>query len=77
MTAILEHNAEEHWVRVQPGVIKDDLNSRIKSTGYFFSPDLSTSNRATIGGMISTDASGQEQGATAAPQGMCSPYRSC
>ena len=59
MTAILEHNAEEHWVRVQPGVIKDDLNSRIKSTGYFFSPDLSTSNRATIGGMISTDASGQ------------------
>ena len=47
MTAILEHNKDEHWVRVQPGVIKDDLNSRIKSTGYFFSPDLSTSNRAT------------------------------
>ena len=59
MREILEINVEEGWVRVQTGVIKDQLNDFSKSYGFFFSPDLSTSNRATIGGMISTDASGQ------------------
>lgn len=59
MNQILEVNLQEHWVRVQSGVIKDALNDLLRPHGYFFSPDLSTSNRATIGGMISTDASGQ------------------
>lgn len=59
MNEILELNLEECWVRVQAGVIKDALNDYLLPHGYFFSPDLSTSNRATIGGMISTDASGQ------------------
>ena len=59
MREILEINVEEGWVRVQTGVIKDQLNNFLKPYGFFFSPDLSTSNRATIGGMISTDASGQ------------------
>ncbi|MDO6463574.1 D-2-hydroxyglutarate dehydrogenase YdiJ [Pseudoalteromonas carrageenovora] len=59
MREILEINVEEGWVRVQTGVIKDQLNDFLKPYGFFFSPDLSTSNRATIGGMISTDASGQ------------------
>lgn len=59
MNQILEINAEEGWVRVQSGVIKDQLNDAVRPHGYFFSPDLSTSNRATIGGMINTDASGQ------------------
>ena len=59
MNQILEVNLEEQWVRVQSGVIKDALNDVLRPHGYFFSPDLSTSNRATIGGMISTDASGQ------------------
>ncbi|MEL0646316.1 FAD-binding and (Fe-S)-binding domain-containing protein [Pseudoalteromonas agarivorans] len=59
MRKILEINVEEGWVRVQTGVIKDQLNDFLKPYGFFFSPDLSTSNRATIGGMISTDASGQ------------------
>ncbi|MDF2177727.1 FAD-binding and (Fe-S)-binding domain-containing protein [Aliiglaciecola sp. CAU 1673] len=59
MRAILEFNAEERWVRVQAGVIKDQLNDFLRPHGFFFSPDLSTSNRATIGGMINTDASGQ------------------
>ncbi len=59
MNQILEVNAEEGWVRVQTGTIKDQLNDALRPYGFFFSPDLSTSNRATIGGMISTDASGQ------------------
>lgn len=59
MRDILELNLEEQWVRVQSGVVKDALNDFLRPHGYFFSPDLSTSNRATIGGMISTDASGQ------------------
>ena len=56
---IIEFNPQERWVRVQAGVIKDQLNAFLKPHGFFFAPDLSTSNRATIGGMISTDASGQ------------------
>ncbi|MFY2508551.1 FAD-binding and (Fe-S)-binding domain-containing protein [Vibrio pectenicida] len=59
MNKVLEINQEEGWVRVQSGVIKDQINDVIRPYGYFFSPDLSTSNRATIGGMINTDASGQ------------------
>jgi FAD/FMN-containing dehydrogenase/Fe-S oxidoreductase len=59
MNAILEVNAEEGWARVQAGVVKDQLNAAVASHGLFFAPELSPSNRATIGGMIATDASGQ------------------
>jgi FAD/FMN-containing dehydrogenase/Fe-S oxidoreductase len=59
MNKILEINAEEGWARVEAGVVKDQLNEAIKPYGLFFAPELSTSNRATIGGMINTDASGQ------------------
>ncbi len=59
MNKVLEINPEQAWVRVQAGVVKDQLNDLLKPHGYFFAPDLSTSNRATIGGMINTDASGQ------------------
>ena len=59
MTRILEIDAENGWVRVEPGVVKDQLNRALKAHGLFFAPELSTSNRATIGGMISTDACGQ------------------
>lgn len=59
MNRILEINHEERWVRVQAGVVKDQLNAALKPYGLFFAPELSTSNRATIGGMINTDASGQ------------------
>lgn len=59
MNSILEINVEERWVRVQCGVVKDQLNAALKPHGLFFAPELSTSNRATIGGMINTDASGQ------------------
>ncbi|MBH8581995.1 FAD-binding oxidoreductase, partial [Halomonas pacifica] len=59
MNRILEIDVEQRRVRVQAGVVKDQLNAALKPHGLFFAPELSTSNRATIGGMISTDASGQ------------------
>lgn len=59
MNSILEVNAEERWVKVQPGVVLDQLNAHVKPTGTFFAPTLSTSSRATLGGMISTDACGK------------------
>ncbi|MGH8345651.1 MAG: FAD-binding oxidoreductase, partial [Pseudomonas sp.] len=59
MNTILEINVAERWVRVQAGVVKDQLNAALPPHGLFFAPELSTSNRATVGGMINTDASGQ------------------
>lgn len=59
MNQIVEIDVAARRVRVQAGVIKDQLNAALKPHGLFFAPELSTSNRATIGGMISTDASGQ------------------
>ena len=55
---ILEFNAEERWVRVQPGVIRDELNRFLKPHGLFFGPNTSTSNRCTIGGMVGNNSCG-------------------
>ena len=59
MNKVLEINVAEKWVKVEAGVVKDQLNDYLRPHGFFFAPDLSTSNRATVGGMINTDASGQ------------------
>jgi FAD/FMN-containing dehydrogenase/Fe-S oxidoreductase len=59
MNRILEINPAEGWACVEAGVVKDQLNAALAPHGLFFAPELSTSNRATIGGMVSTDASGQ------------------
>ena len=59
MNNVLDINIDEQWVKVEAGVIKDQLNDYLRPHGFFFAPDLSTSNRATVGGMINTDASGQ------------------
>ncbi len=59
MNRVLEINAAGRWVRVQAGVVKEQLNAALVPHGLMFAPELSTSNRTTIGGMISTDASGQ------------------
>lgn len=56
---IVELNLAQNWVRVQPGVILDQLNDYLKPHGVFFAPNLSPSNRATIGGMANTDACGK------------------
>ncbi|MFK7921677.1 MAG: FAD-binding and (Fe-S)-binding domain-containing protein [Bacteroidia bacterium] len=57
-TEILEVNAEEGWVRVQPGVVRDELNLFLKPHGLFFGPNTSTSNRAMIGGMVGNNSCG-------------------
>ena len=59
MTRILEIDTARGFARVEAGVVKDQLNAALAPHGFFFAPELSTSNRATIGGMISTDACGQ------------------
>ncbi len=59
MNRVLEINPAERWARVQCGVVKDYLNELAAKEGLFFAPELSTSNRATVGGMVNTDASGQ------------------
>jgi len=58
MNNVLEINAKEKWVRVQPGVVLDELNLELKKTGLFFAPETSTSNRCVIGGMIGNNSSG-------------------
>ena len=55
---ILELNKEEGWVRVQPGVIRDELNLFLQPHGLFFGPETSTANRAMIGGMVGNNACG-------------------
>src|SRR5690349_7471794 len=57
-TQILEFNKEEKWVRVQPGVIRDELNMFLKPHGLFFGPETSTANRAMIGGMVGNNSCG-------------------
>jgi FAD/FMN-containing dehydrogenase/Fe-S oxidoreductase len=58
MTEILEINTAEHWVRVQPGVILDELNKVIEPYGLFFGPETSTSSRCMIGGMVGNNSCG-------------------
>lgn len=55
---ILEINAEEKWVRVQPGVIRDDLNKHLAPYQLLFGPETSTASRAMIGGMIGNNSCG-------------------
>jgi FAD/FMN-containing dehydrogenase/Fe-S oxidoreductase len=55
---VLEINLDERWARVEPGCVLDDLNLALKSHRLQFAPDVSTSNRATIGGMIANNSSG-------------------
>ena len=57
-TRILELNTTEGWVRVQPGVVRDELNQYLKPHGLFFGPETSTANRAMIGGMVGNNSCG-------------------
>jgi len=58
MNRILEFNEKEHWVRVEPGVVRDELNLFLAEKGLFFGPETSTSNRCTISGMVGNNACG-------------------
>ena len=57
-TEIIEVNQTEKWVRVQPGVIRNDLNAYLKPYGLLFGPETSTASRAMIGGMIGNNSCG-------------------
>lgn len=58
LNRIIEINPEERWARVEPGVVRDELNLRLKPYGLFFSPETSTSNRCCIGGMFGNNSCG-------------------
>jgi FAD/FMN-containing dehydrogenase/Fe-S oxidoreductase len=55
---LLEINAEERWVRVEPGIVLDELNAQLAHLGMRFAPDISTASRATIGGMMANNSCG-------------------
>ncbi|MEI6948871.1 FAD-linked oxidase C-terminal domain-containing protein [Paraflavisolibacter sp. H34] len=57
-TKILELNQQEGWVKVQPGVVRDELNIFLKPHGLFYGPETSTANRAMIGGMVGNNSCG-------------------
>ena len=57
-TEILALDTSSRTVRVQPGVIRDDLNRYLAPYGLFFGPNTSTSNRCMIGGMAGNNSSG-------------------
>ena len=59
MNRLVAVNAVEGWAEVEPGMVLDDLNDRLRPTGWFFAPETSTSTRCTVGGMVATDASGK------------------
>jgi FAD/FMN-containing dehydrogenase/Fe-S oxidoreductase len=58
MNQVVEVNREEQWARVQPGLVQDDLNHHVRPLGLLFGPDTSTSNRATLGGMMGNNSGG-------------------
>ena len=55
---ILEVNPAERWVRVEPGVVLDELNAALRSHNLRFAPDISTASRATVGGMMANNSAG-------------------
>ncbi len=55
---ILEVDPIERWVRVEPGIVLDELNAQLAPMGLRFAPDISTASRATIGGMMANNSSG-------------------
>ncbi len=57
-TKIIEVNTAEKWVRLQPGIVRDELNIYLKPYGLFFGPNTSTANRAMIGGMVGNNSCG-------------------
>ncbi len=58
LNRVLEVNTEELWARVQPGLVQDELNAHVRPLGLLFGPDTSTSNRATLGGMMGNNSGG-------------------
>ncbi len=58
LNRIIEINEKEGWVRVEPGVVLDELNIALVPHGLFFGPETSTANRCVIGGMVGNNSCG-------------------
>ncbi len=58
MNALLEVNVAERWARVQPGIVLDELNHKLKPHGLMYAPDVATSSRANVGGTIGNNSAG-------------------
>lgn len=57
-TKIIAVNKKEQTVTIQPGVVRDALNTYLKPYGLFFGPNTSTANRCMLGGMVGNNSSG-------------------
>ena len=57
-TQIISVDEKARTVKVQPGVVRDELNTFLEPYGLFFGPNTSTSNRCMIGGMVGNNSSG-------------------
>ena len=58
LTAVLELNLTEAWVKVEPGLVRDQLNRYLAPHGLQFTPDVATTDRANVGGMVANNSSG-------------------
>jgi FAD/FMN-containing dehydrogenase/Fe-S oxidoreductase len=58
MTDILAFDADKRHVKVQPGIVRDELNRFLSPHGLQFTPDVATTNRATVGGMVANNSAG-------------------
>src|SRR5690606_35500039 len=58
LNQVLELNAEERWIWVQPGIVLDELNAYLRPSGLKFGPDPASSDRAAMGGIVSNNSTG-------------------
>ncbi len=58
LNKVLEINPEEHWARVQPGLVCDHLNAHLQPYGLQYGTDPASANRATIGGIVANNSTG-------------------
>ncbi|MEM7313113.1 MAG: FAD-linked oxidase C-terminal domain-containing protein, partial [Planctomycetota bacterium] len=58
MNGLIEFHENERWARVQPGIVRDELNSKLADARLHFAPDPATGNRAAVGGLIGNNSSG-------------------
>ncbi|MDP6548940.1 MAG: FAD-linked oxidase C-terminal domain-containing protein [Dehalococcoidia bacterium] len=58
LNQLLEVNREEHWARVQPGIVLEQLNKQLSAHGLQYAPDPTTANRACVGGGIGNNTCG-------------------
>ena len=58
LNRIIELNPEEKLVRIQPGIVLNELNKQLASSGLMFGPDPSSGDMCKLGGMLANNSSG-------------------